>query len=66
MLILAVNPTSGKARARALAHKAQLQFNDYGLETLTIEGRDLNDFRDLLKSAVRDYPVRGVIAFGGD
>lgn len=66
VLILAVNPTSGKGRARAQAHKAQLQFTEYGFETLTIEGRDLNDFRTQLESAVRDLPVRGVIAFGGD
>lgn len=66
MLILAVNPTSGKGRARALASRAQVQCTDAGLETLTLEGSDLEDFRTKLKDALQSKPVSGIVVFGGD
>jgi diacylglycerol kinase (ATP) len=66
VLILAVNPASGKGRARALAEKAQRQFAGYGLETLTVEGEDLVDFRSQLERSINSNPVSGVVAFGGD
>lgn len=66
MLILAVNPTSGKGRARVLAHKARIQFAEHGLETLIVEGKDLEDFRSKIENSVSTNSINGIVAFGGD
>jgi diacylglycerol kinase (ATP) len=66
VLILAVNPQSGRGRARSLAEKAAERFTEHGLQTLTVEGKDLADFRTKLKSAISAHRVNGVIACGGD
>lgn len=66
VLILAVNPHSGRGRARTLAEKAAAKFSKDGFHTLTVEGADLDDFRRKLDSALTAHSVDGVIAFGGD
>ena len=66
MLILAVNPTSGRGRARVLAAQARIQFAGYGLESLTVEGKDLEDFRFKLKDSISTNSISGIVAFGGD
>jgi diacylglycerol kinase (ATP) len=66
VLILAINPLSGRGRARRQAKLAHDYFLSRGIYTLQIEGESLEDFRKKLLSALDAQEVSGVIAFGGD
>lgn len=66
VLILAINPASGRGKARHRAEIAQRIFQSSGIETLSIQGDCLEDFRAKLLSELSSDDVSGVIAFGGD
>ena len=66
MLILAINPISGRGRARRQAKVASGLFLSRGIDVLEIEGESLQDFREKLLNALDELDVSGVIAFGGD
>jgi diacylglycerol kinase (ATP) len=66
VLILAINPYSGKGHARKRANIAREYFSKLGVETLLLEGVSLNDFREKFLREVDDDSLTGVIAFGGD
>ena len=66
MLILAINPISGRGRARRQAKVASGYFLSRGIDVLEIEGESLQDFREKLLNALDELDVSGVIAFGGD
>jgi diacylglycerol kinase (ATP) len=66
VLILAINPISGRGRARRQAKVASGYFLSRGIDVLEIEGESLQDFREKLLNALDELDVSGVIAFGGD
>lgn len=66
VLILAINPASGRGKARHRAEIAQRLLEDSGIETHSIQGDCLEDFRAKLLTALKENAVSGVIAFGGD
>lgn len=66
MLILAINPISGRGRARRKAKVASGYFLSRGIDVLEIEGESLQDFREKLLNALDEVDVSGIIAFGGD
>jgi diacylglycerol kinase (ATP) len=66
VLILAINPISGRGRARRQAKVASGYFQSRGIDVLEIEGESLQDFREKLLNALDELDVSGVIAFGGD
>jgi diacylglycerol kinase (ATP) len=65
VLILAINPISGRGHARRQAKFASDYFCSHGISVREIEGDNLEDFRRRLLT-VLDDEVTGVIAFGGD
>ena len=66
VLILAINPVSGKGRARNQARLAIDHFVALGKEVQIIEGRDELDFREKFVHALDSATPEGVVAFGGD
>jgi diacylglycerol kinase (ATP) len=66
VLILAINPISGRGRARRQAKLASDYFLSRGINVQEIEGESLEDFREKLLNALDEVDVSGVIAFGGD
>ncbi len=66
MLILAINPSSGKGHARREATKASEYFSNRGINTLLLEGESLQDFRNSFLREIDRDDVTGVIACGGD
>ena len=66
MLILAINPTSGRGRARHKATKVEQVLRASGAESISIEGHSLEDFREKFLAALDQSEVSGVITFGGD
>ena len=66
VLILAINPYSGKGHARKRANLAREYFSKLGVETLLLEGDSLSDFREKFLRQVDKKNLTGVIAFGGD
>ena len=66
MLILAINPSSGKGHARREATKASEYFSNRGINTLLLEGDSLQNFRNSFLREVDSEDVTGVIACGGD
>lgn len=66
MLILAINPSSGKGKARQRAEQAENILRNSGIQTHAIRGESLDDFRVKLLLALESNDVSGVIAFGGD
>jgi diacylglycerol kinase (ATP) len=66
VLILAINPYSGKGHARKRANLAREYFSKLGVETLLLEGDSLSDFREKFLRQVEKKNLTGVIAFGGD
>lgn len=66
VLILAINPSSGKGRARQRAEQVERFLKSSGIQTLSIQGESLDDFRAKLLLALDEREITGVIAFGGD
>lgn len=66
MLILAINPISGRGHARKSALVAKKYFADLGVPAALVEGNSLVDFRQKLIYELENEPVSGVVAFGGD
>ena len=66
MLILAINPLSGRGHARKRALVAKQYFADRGVPVALVEGRSLIDFREKLMNELEQGSISGVVAFGGD
>ena len=66
MLILAINPTSGRGRAQRQAKLAGEYFRSRDIDVREIEGTSLQDFRKKLLICLDSEEVSGVIALGGD
>ena len=66
VLILAINPQSGRGHARKRADVAKKYFADLGVPVALIEGTSLVDFREKLIYELDRGSISGVIAFGGD
>ena len=66
MLILAINPQSGRGHARKRALIAKQYFSDHGVPVALVEGSSLLDFREKLRNELDRGSISGVIAFGGD
>jgi diacylglycerol kinase (ATP) len=66
VLILAINPISGRGHARRQAKLASDYFCSHGISVQEIEGDNLEDFRRRLLTVLGNEEVTGVIAFGGD
>ena len=66
VLILAINPFSGRGHATKQSKKAHLYFSSVGISTIEVQGQDLLDFRHKLLEALSNNPITGVVAVGGD
>jgi diacylglycerol kinase family enzyme len=66
VLILAINPISGKGHARKRALVAKQYFADRGIPVALVEGQSLVDFREKLMNELDQGSISGVVAFGGD
>jgi diacylglycerol kinase (ATP) len=66
VLILAINPRSGRGQARKKALIAKNYFDDLGIRLTQVEGHSLEDFRDKLIEKLDHETITGVVAFGGD
>jgi diacylglycerol kinase (ATP) len=66
VLILAINPVSGRGHARKRAIFAKEYFKDYGVPVALVEGSSLDDFREKLIYELDRGSISGVVAFGGD
>jgi len=66
VLILAINPASGRGRAQRQAKLASEYFRAREIDVREIEGRSLQDFREKLLICLDSEEVSGVIALGGD
>ena len=66
VLILAINPQSGRGHARKRADVAKKYFADRGVPVALIEGTSLVDFREKLIYELDRGSISGVVAFGGD
>ena len=66
VLILAINPQSGRGHARKRALIAKQYFSDHGVPVALVEGSSLLDFREKLRNELDRGSISGVIAFGGD
>jgi diacylglycerol kinase (ATP) len=66
VLILAVNPISGRGHARKRALIAKEYFANRGVRVAIIEADSLLDFRHKLIEELERVPIAGVVAFGGD
>jgi diacylglycerol kinase (ATP) len=66
VLILAINPISGRGHARKRALVAKQYFIDRGVSVTVVEGSSLVDFREKLKNELDRGSISGVVAFGGD
>lgn len=66
MLILAINPSSGKGYARKRARIAQEFFTARGIASELVEGESLDDFRVKVIASLAENLPTGIVAFGGD
>jgi diacylglycerol kinase (ATP) len=66
VLILAINPKSGRGHARKRALIAAKYFTGRGIEVSLLEGDSLFDFRAKLSANLDSGSITGVIVFGGD
>jgi diacylglycerol kinase (ATP) len=66
VLILAINPNSGKGRARKQASIAKDHFSQMGMPVSLVEGRTLIDFRERFLTQLTNEAITGVVALGGD
>jgi len=66
VLILAINPISGKGHARKRALVAKRYLADRGIPVTLLEGKSLSDFREKFLYELEHNPISSVVAFGGD
>ena len=66
VLILAINPQSGRGRARKKALIARKYFDGLGIPVTLVEGNSLDDFRHKLIANLDHGTISGVVALGGD
>ena len=66
MLILAINPISGRGNARKRALVAKDYFAGIGISVSLVEGDSLVDFREKFIYQLEHKPISSVVAFGGD
>jgi diacylglycerol kinase (ATP) len=66
VLILAINPRSGRGYARKRAIAAENYFSRLGVAVTLIEGDSLESFREKFLNELGHPSVSGVVAFGGD
>jgi diacylglycerol kinase (ATP) len=66
VLILAINPTSGRGHARKRALSAEQYFAGLGISVTLLEGDSLDSFRDKFVNELEQGSISGVVAFGGD
>jgi len=66
VLILAINPKSGRGHALKRALIAKEYFADCGFPVALVEGNSVADFRAKLIFELEDRSISGVVAFGGD
>ena len=66
VLILAVNPLSGRGHARKRALVAEKHFSGHGIPAIILEGESLVDFRQKFIRELNHQSITGVVAFGGD
>lgn len=66
VLILAINPLSGRGHARKRALVAKKRFTELGIPVKLVEGQTLVDFRQQFLQDLSHETVSGVVAFGGD
>ena len=66
VLILAINPQSGRGQARKKALIAKKYFDGLGSPVTLVEGNSLDDFRHKLIAELNHETISGVVALGGD
>jgi diacylglycerol kinase (ATP) len=66
VLILAINPRSGRGYARKRAIAAERYFTSVGISVSLVEGNSLDNFRSKFVDELQHQSVSGVVAFGGD
>jgi diacylglycerol kinase (ATP) len=66
VLILAINPISGRGNARKRALVAKDYFAGIGISVSLVEGDSLVDFREKFIYQLEHKPISSVVAFGGD
>jgi diacylglycerol kinase (ATP) len=66
VLILAINPFSGRGHATRQARRASAFFSSAGISAIEVQGQDLFDFRKKFVDALNNQSVTGVVAVGGD
>ena len=66
VLILAINPKSGKGHARKRAIVAKDYFAGLGFPVEILEGHSLDDFREKFVLKIEHESISGVVAFGGE
>ena len=66
MLILAINPRSGRGQARKKALIAKKYFDALGIRVSLVEGHSLDDFRQQFIEQLDREIITGVVALGGD
>jgi diacylglycerol kinase (ATP) len=66
VLILALNPRSGRGQARKKALIAKKYFDALGIRVSLVEGHSLDDFRQQFIEQLDREIITGVVALGGD
>ena len=66
VLILAINPRSGRGQARKKALIAKKYFDALGIRVSLVEGHSLDDFRQQFIEQLDREIIAGVVALGGD
>jgi diacylglycerol kinase (ATP) len=66
VLILAINPRSGRGQARKKALIAKKYFDALGIRVSLVEGHSLDDFRQQFIEQLDREIITGVVALGGD
>ena len=66
VLILAINPRSGRGQARKKASIAKKYFDALGIRVSLVEGHSLDDFRQQFIEQLDREIITGVVALGGD
>ena len=66
VLILAINPRSGRGQARKKALIAKKYFDALGIRVSLVEGHSLDDFRQQFIEQLDRENIAGVVALGGD
>ena len=66
VLILAINPRSGRGQARKKAFIVKKYFDGLGIRVSLVEGHSLDDFRQQFIEQLDREIIAGVVALGGD